>query len=244
MNYHSIVLPKYLNQDSITLLKQQQLEIESSVTKVLVISGVNHRFCYGLDFTSLNIETLQHNTGLIYDFVNFLNFVKSYQGISISLVAGRVMGGGVGIVAASDIVLATDKSSFQLTEGLFGLIPAVIMPFLLQKLRPQIIKRMVLTADPLSANDAVKFGLIDRVVKTAELKKQLNFWLKKLNRCQIQSVIDLKKILSKSDISNESLITDLGLQLLQKQLNKPKIQQNLSDFANFSLLPQQERRNN
>ena len=78
-------------------------------------------------------------------------------------VHGAVMGGGVGLVAASDIVVADKKTTFALSEVKLGLIPAVISPYVIRKMGESQARRYFLTGETFSAEAAQAMGLVHEV---------------------------------------------------------------------------------
>jgi len=89
---------------------------------------------------------------------------------TVALVQGPAFGGGVGLVACCDVVLAAEGASFSLSEVKLGLIPAVISPYVVRALGAKAARRTFLTAERFSAETAQALGLVDRVVPEAELE--------------------------------------------------------------------------
>lgn len=83
--------------------------------------------------------------------------------IVVSVVDGTVAGGGVGLVAASDLVYASQASTFALPEALWGLLPCCVLPFLARRVGFQRAYAMTLTTQPLDAPAALACGLADEV---------------------------------------------------------------------------------
>src|SRR6516162_468986 len=125
---------------------------EESAT-ILVLSGSPEVFCFGGDFkaiarTSPKSQEQGDGPGPLYDL--WLRLATcSY--VTISHVRGKVNAGGVGFVAASDIVLADETAQFSLSELLFGLFPACVLPFLIRRIGFQKAHYFTLMAQPVSA---------------------------------------------------------------------------------------------
>jgi methylglutaconyl-CoA hydratase len=83
---------------------------------------------------------------------------------TLALVQGPAYGGGVGLVAACDIAVASTAASFALTEARLGLIPAVISPYVIAAIGERACRRYFLTAEPFSAEAAHRLGLVHEVV--------------------------------------------------------------------------------
>jgi enoyl-CoA hydratase/carnithine racemase len=104
------------------------------------------------------------------------------------VVDGPAQGGGVGVAAAADFVLASERSSFALPEVLFGLIPAMVLPVLLERIRPQLARRWALTAESQGPSEALAAGLVDRVVPSAELERAERRVVRELSRARPAAV--------------------------------------------------------
>ncbi|MCX2725790.1 enoyl-CoA hydratase/isomerase [Roseibium salinum] len=132
---------------------------------IVVIEGNGEVFCAGGDFKAVSETGSAGDPEPLYDIWRELA-----QGpfVTISLVKGRVNAGGVGFVAASDIVIADKSASFGLSELLFGLFPACVLPFLVRRIGHQKAHYMTLMTKPVSAADALGSGLVDVLADDAE----------------------------------------------------------------------------
>ena len=83
---------------------------------------------------------------------------------TLALVQGPAYGGGVGLVACCDIVIAVEEARFCLSEVKLGLIPAVISPYVAAKIGEAAARRYFLTAEAFSAWEAERLGLVHEVV--------------------------------------------------------------------------------
>ncbi len=84
------------------------------------------------------------------------------------LVQGAAFGGAVGLAACCDIVLATDKASFCLSEVKLGLIPAVISPYVVRAIGERQARRYFLSAEVFTAKQAQEYGLVHIVSDDVE----------------------------------------------------------------------------
>lgn len=88
---------------------------------------------------------------------------------TIARVQGAAFGGGVGLVAACDIAIASEAASFCLSEVRLGLIPAVISPYVVEAIGPRAARRYFQTTERFHANEAHRLGLVHEVVLPEEL---------------------------------------------------------------------------
>lgn len=131
-------------------------------TKIVVLEGSNDIFCFGADFNDINLNcndltNINSNNNLYELWEKMINSDL----IFISHVCGKVNAGGIGFVAASDIVIANPNAIFSLSELLFGLYPAMVFPFLKRKIGLSKANYLTLMTSPISANLACQWGLVD-----------------------------------------------------------------------------------
>jgi methylglutaconyl-CoA hydratase len=92
----------------------------------------------------------------------------------IARVQGAALGGGVGLCAVSDIVVAASDAIFGFTEVKLGIIPAVISPFVVAKIGPSYARALFLTGERFDAARAVQVGLVHHAVPAGELDARLD----------------------------------------------------------------------
>jgi len=139
---------------------------EESAT-VVVLSGTPEVFCFGADFKAIAGRTEEQGDGPepLYDL-----WMRLATGpyVTISHVRGKANAGGIGFVAASDIVLADETAQFSLSELLFGLFPAVVLPFLIRRIGFQKAHYLTLMTQPIAAKQALEWGLVDALEPQSE----------------------------------------------------------------------------
>ncbi|GAB4356258.1 MAG: enoyl-CoA hydratase/isomerase family protein [Gammaproteobacteria bacterium] len=91
---------------------------------------------------------------------------------TIALVQGAAFGGGVGLVACCDIVLAAPRATFSLSEVKLGIIPAVISPYVVSAIGPRMARRYLLTAERFDAEEGRRIGLVHEVVEPDSLRER------------------------------------------------------------------------
>ena len=88
---------------------------------------------------------------------------------TVARVNGAALGGGTGLVACCDIVVASAQATFGTTEVRLGLIPSVIGPYVLAAIGPRQARRLMLTGERISAAEAARVGLVHEVVPPDQL---------------------------------------------------------------------------
>ena len=87
----------------------------------------------------------------------------------VARVNGPARGGGVGLLAAADVVVASAEAHFAFTEVRVGIVPATIAPFVIARVGAARARRLFCTGETFGAADAAAWGLVDRVVPPADL---------------------------------------------------------------------------
>src|SRR5690606_24149859 len=98
----------------------------------------------------------------------------------IGRVHGAALGGGAGLAAVCDIVVAADDAVFGFTEARLGILPAVISPFALAKIGVSAARELFLTASRFPAARAREIGLVHRVVPASSLDVEIDAIVKEL----------------------------------------------------------------
>jgi len=145
------------------------LEQCDRAAKVVVLEGLPDVFCFGADFRE--IEATQDAEGL-YDV-----WLKLAEGsfVSVAHVRGKTNAGGVGFVAACDVVISEGRAVYSLSELLFGLMPACVLPFLIRRIGVARANLMTVMTQPVPAQQALEWGLVDICAEDSEqmLRRQL-----------------------------------------------------------------------
>jgi polyketide biosynthesis enoyl-CoA hydratase PksH len=141
------------------------LSVCEESANVVVLSGSPEVFCFGADFKAIagsatKADEQYDGPGPLYDL--WLRLATGPY-VTVSHVRGKANAGGVGFVAASDIVLADESAQFSLSELLFGLFPACVLPFLIRRVGFQKAHYLTLMTQPIAAKQACEWGLVDAV---------------------------------------------------------------------------------
>jgi methylglutaconyl-CoA hydratase len=140
--------------------------------RVVVLTGNGKSFSAGADLNWMK-ETAAYGPAENHaDAQVFAAMLKTLYRLSkptIALVQGPAYAGGIGLVAACDIAIASEAAAFSIAEVKVGLIPAIISPFVVAAIGPRNARRYVLTAERFSAVEAYRMGLVHQVVPADEL---------------------------------------------------------------------------
>jgi polyketide biosynthesis enoyl-CoA hydratase PksH len=133
---------------------------------VVLAAAPGPGFCVGMDLDAAARDRPADSDAEV--FFALLRQMRELPKVIVATVDGQVAGGGTGLVAASDLVWATPRSTFALPEMLWGLLPCCVLPFLVQRCGLQFARAMTLSTLPVEAAEARWHGLVDRVAEDFE----------------------------------------------------------------------------
>lgn len=113
----------------------------------------------------------------------------------IGRVHGAAVGGGAGLVACCDMVVAADDAKFAFSEVRLGIAPAVISPFVIAKIGVTQARRYFLTGDMFDAATALRIGLVHDVVPAASLDNLVQVFVDSLRASGPQAVRATKHLI-------------------------------------------------
>lgn len=141
-------------------------EREPGVRAVVLTAGGDD-FCTGIDpsiVESPDSWTVADGKALW----DLLSGLANSPLVTVAMVTGSATGGGVGLAACCDFVLAEPNARFRLTEMLFGLVPALITPFVSARIGTREVFRSSVLATEFGAAEARALGLVDEVAEPPE----------------------------------------------------------------------------
>ena len=144
----------------------QGLNNDPSV-RVVVLEAEGKSFSAGADLNWMKRMAAYDHADNLQDANNLGKMMATLNRMrqpTVAVVQGAAMGGGVGLVAACDIAIASDAAVFALSEVRLGLIPAVIGPYVINAIGERAASRYFLTAERFSAAEAHRIGLVHEVV--------------------------------------------------------------------------------
>jgi methylglutaconyl-CoA hydratase len=157
----------------------QALEEVSRMTEILfvVLSGNGRSFCAGADlnwFYNSEKLTKEQSIAQYKHLADLLLRLFQLPQITIAAVRGNVFGGGIGLMAACDFVLAEANTRFMFSEVRLGLLPATILPFVANRLSVQNLRKWILTGNLFVVNEAHRIGLVDEIYNDGHLESELS----------------------------------------------------------------------
>ena len=188
--------------DMVQGLEKIALSAHSDPTlRAIVLRGSNQFFCAGGDVgtfqSRLEDTATDHDPVALRNrkFGQFMELLGQIPVPVIAMVEGAAMGGGMGLACLSDIVLATQSAKFVLSETSLGIVPAQIMPFVVDRIGVPASRRMGLTAERVAGELAAHLGLADELADDSEaLEMILARWLTQICKCAPHANRVMKKM--------------------------------------------------
>src|SRR3954465_6592026 len=134
--------------------------------RAIVLAGEGPSFCAGADVTWMRASaklSYDENVADANAMRQMFETIDACPTPVVTKVQGHALGGGAGLVAASDIAIASPKALFAFSEVKLGIIPAVISPFALAKIGGAHARRYFLTGERFDAQTALRIGLVSEL---------------------------------------------------------------------------------
>ncbi len=181
-----------LNAERLDALRQAlETALQDEEVRVIVLraGAWGKSWCLGMDLdrlgTSLGDNDQDARQDSVIAYGELLTRISSCSKPIVAAIAGPVKAGGVGLAAACDMIVATDRTSFELSEVLFGLIPANVMPFLIgRRMSLQKARYLIMSAKLVEGQELLGCGLADEVYAPAEAESGLKKLLRNLLRAE------------------------------------------------------------
>ena len=145
---------------------------DDAEVRVIVLAGDGKHFSAGAD-----LQWMQRASAAPYEwnladarrFAAMLARIEACPKPTVARIQGAALGGGVGLACACDIAVAADNASFSVSEARFGILPAVIGPYVTNAVGKRQAKRLALTTTRIAAPEALAIGLVQQVCALDQL---------------------------------------------------------------------------
>lgn len=173
---------------------------EDDDVRVVVLAGAGRMFCAGADMTwmaKMGSSTHEEN---VQDASVMAHMYSALDRLPVPLVGrvhGAALGGGAGLVAVCDIVVADAQAVFGFTEVKVGVVPAVISPYVVTKIGPSAARELFLTGMRFDAPRAREIGLVHAVVPDGQLDARVAAYVGELLTAAPEAIAIAKELLRK-----------------------------------------------
>jgi methylglutaconyl-CoA hydratase len=166
--------------------------------RAVVIAGAGKTFCAGADVTWMAKTVHYSEEENLRDAMAMSRMFAAINELPVAVIGrvqGAALGGGAGLAAVCDIVVAEEAALFGFTETKLGILPAVISPFALAKIGQSAARALFLTGARFPASRAKDIGLIHEVVPAAELDAAVDRYVGELLTAGPEAVAAAKTLI-------------------------------------------------
>jgi len=186
------------NEELIAELTAWATSIETHNTRVAVLGGAGPVFCAGADLAWMSKMVGYSHEENLRDARVLGTMFETLNTLPVPLIGrvqGAALGGGAGMAAVCDIVVAADDAVFGFTEAKLGILPAVISPYTVAKIGQSAARELFLTASKFSARRAREIGLVHAVVPAADLDTTIDAYVHDLLTSGPQAIAAAKTLI-------------------------------------------------
>jgi len=170
--------------------------------RVIAIRGAGPDFCSGADLSAIRkmadataIENLSDVDAMADLFLQIRRLSKPV----IAVVHGRALAGGCGLATACDLVIASESASFGYPEVRIGFVPAMVMAILRRNVSEKRAFQLIVGGETVSASEAERMGLINRVMVDGEFEREAGDYLRDLAGRSASAMMLCKRLLYHQD---------------------------------------------
>ncbi len=203
-------------------------------TQLVLLTGAGPHFCAGADIDWMR-TLAQSSFELCRDdaisLSSLLQLMYSFPKPIVTLAQGSTLGGGLGLLACSDLIIAAEDATFCFSEVKLGLVPAVISPYILSLIGQPATRYYFLSAERFDAAEALRLGLVHKCVPRTDLAAAGLKMTQTLLKHSPAALLEVKRLLSL--IANQEITPELAektAEIFAKMRITPEAQEGLNAF--------------
>ena len=201
--------------------------------RVIVLRGAGKDFCAGADLAQLeriSRASVLENLDSASHFADLLLKLRQLKKPVIAAVHGRALAGGAGLASACDLIIAARSAQFAYTEVKIGFIPAMVMAIARRNLSEKRAFEILATGKTLSAEEAERIGLINRVCDDANFDTEVEQFAASLAQLSASAVMLTKRLLYQTDAMSFEQALRTGVDLNAIARLTPDCQSGIKKF--------------
>ena len=201
--------------------------------RAVVLAGSGKTFCAGADIGWMSKAIAYTQRENLRDAEDLSRMLERLDTLALPLVGrihGAALGGGVGLAAVCDIVIAAEDAVFALSEVKLGIVPAVVAPYVLRKIGVSAARELFLTGGRFSAARAKEIGLVHEVVPVGDLDAAIGRRLKEILSAGPKAVGIAKALIREIAGSNPRDVIGLTTNTIASQRVSEEGQEGLRAF--------------
>ena len=226
-----------LNPDLVEQLTNSLLIAEEdNDVKVIILKANGAVFSAGADLAylqQLQQNSYEENLADSNQLKKLFTTICYLPKIVIAQVEGHAIAGGCGLATVCDIIFAVPEANFGYTEVKLGFVPAIVSCFLLRKTSETIAKKILLTGELFSAEQALAYNLITFVTKPEEINQKANeFALSICNNASSNSLMITKQLINQTTYPLLEKTLDMAVQINARVRESDDFKKGVASFLN------------
>jgi methylglutaconyl-CoA hydratase len=201
--------------------------------RVAVLAGAGKMFCAGADVTWMSKMVSYTRDENVRDARAMSRLFEALDHLPIPLIGrvhGAALGGGVGLAAVCDIVVAAEDAAVAFTEVKLGIVPAVISPYAIAKIGRSAARELFLTGARFSAARAKEIGLVHAVVEESELDRVIAKYVNDLLTSAPGAVAAAKELIEAVATHTRTSATEYTIDAIADRRVSPEGQEGMGAF--------------
>ena len=169
---------------------------DSQLSAIMLTAAGDIAFCAGNDLTEFKERSSDPVKVREFDqaVIKMQESIRTFPKVVVAVVNGFCLGGGITLLGACDLALASEKAEFGLPEVVRGVWPALATTALMHTLHRKHALYLIFTGKKISAKEAMAMGLVNKVVPPAEVAKVAEEWAQTLGGYNLEVLLWAKKI--------------------------------------------------
>jgi len=200
---------------------------------LIVLRATGDVFCAGAhlgEMRALGKADYQANLAAALEMGAMFRAVRNCPVPVVGCVQGPAYGGGVGLMAACDVVVSSQQAQFAFTEVRLGLVPGVISPLVIDRIGQAAARTWFLTGDPIDGDTALRLGLVDRLFPAADLIPETERLAASLLKGGPQALSLCKSLLEGAQSLGFARSAEITARMIAEARTKPEGQAALQAF--------------
>ena len=201
--------------------------------RVAILAGAGPVFCAGADLTWMSKMVAYTRDENVRDARAMARMFEVLDRLPIPLIGrihGAALGGGAGLAAVCDIVVAAEDAAFAFTEVKLGILPAVISPFVLAKIGRSAARELFLTGSRFSAARAREIGLVHAVGPAEDLDRMVAKFVNDLLTSAPEAIAAAKQLIAEVAARTPTSATEYTIDAIAARRVSPEGQDGMSAF--------------
>jgi len=201
--------------------------------RAVVLGGAGQAFCAGADLAWMSKAVAYSHAENLRDAEDLARMLERLDTLPIPLlgrVHGQVLGGGVGLAAVCDIVVASEDAIFGLTEVRLGILPAIVSPYVVRKIGVSAARELFVTGTRFGAVRAREIGLVHDIVPEDELDDAIGRRLREILASGPMAVAAAKALIQQVAHANPAEVIGVTTNSIAAQRVSPEGQEGMRAF--------------